>query len=199
MSQPRDVAAFDDRAPGYEQGWLGRLHHEIAQRTAALTQATDCDPGRVLDVGCGTGYLLRLLMERYAESTELNGVDPAPNMIEAASAIATDGRINFSVGVAEHIPYSAGAFDLVVSTTSFDHWADQPAGLLECSRVLAPDGHLVLVDQFSLWLLPTLLGSRWAKARTRGRANRLLREAGFKSVTWHPINAAIIQAVTATR
>lgn len=197
MPQHRDVAAFDDRAPGYEQGWLGRLHHEIAQRTAALVQATDRAPRRVLDVGCGTGYLLRLLAERYPEGTELDGVDPAPNMV--ASAVATGGRINFSVGVAEHLPHPDGVFDLVVSTTSFDHWADQQAGLLECARVLAPDGHLVLVDQFSSWLLPTLLGSRRAKARTRARANRLFREAGFKSVTWHPIYAAIIQAVTAAR
>ncbi|MHB8221072.1 MAG: class I SAM-dependent methyltransferase [Acidimicrobiales bacterium] len=198
MPQRRDVAAFDERAPSYEQGWLGRLHHEIAQRTAALAHATDGAPRRVLDVGCGTGYLLRLLAERYPESIELDGIDPAPNMV-AAAAVATGGRTKFSVGVAEHLPYPDGVFDLVVSTTSFDHWADQQAGLLECARVLAPDGHLVLVDQFSLWLLPTLLGSRRAKARTRGRANRLLRAAGFKSVTWHSTYAAIIRAATAAR
>ena len=29
----RDVAAFDERATGYDQGWLGRLHHEIAGQT----------------------------------------------------------------------------------------------------------------------------------------------------------------------
>ncbi len=137
-----------------------------------------------------------MLAERYPESTKLDGIDPAPNMIAAASAIG--GRTAFSVGVAEHLPYPDGAFDLVVSTTSFDHWADQEAGLHECARVLAPGGHLVLVDQFSLLLLPTLLGSRMGKARTRTRAKKLLRVAGFKSVKWHRTYAAIIQAVTAT-
>jgi ubiquinone/menaquinone biosynthesis C-methylase UbiE len=183
------------------------MHHEIAERTATLAQEANRGPRRVLDVGCGTGYLLRLLGERYPERTELHGIDPAPNMIAAASAAATSsasaaasgGGTTFSVGVAEHLPYPDGVFDLVVSTTSFDHWVDQQAGLLECARVLAADGRLVLVDQFSLWLLPTLLASRRTKARTRGRANRLIRAAGFKSVTWRPTYAAIIQAVTAAR
>jgi SAM-dependent methyltransferase len=44
----------------------------------------------------------------------------------------------------EVLPFPEGSFDLVVSTTSFDHWADQRAGLRECARVLAPGGWLVL-------------------------------------------------------
>jgi len=95
VSQHRNVAAFDDRAPGYDQGWLGQLHHEIAQRTAAMAQAADRAPRGVLDVGCGTGYLLRLLVARYPESTELAGIDPAHNMIETASATASGGWIKF--------------------------------------------------------------------------------------------------------
>ena len=36
MAHDRDVAAFGERAPGYENGWLGKLHHDIADRTADL-------------------------------------------------------------------------------------------------------------------------------------------------------------------
>ena len=71
----------------------------------------------------------------------------------------------FQAGTAEHLPGPDGAFDLVVSTTSFDHWADQQAGLRECARVMAPGGCLVLVDQFSPLYLPTLIGSRRAARR----------------------------------
>lgn len=46
-------------------------------------------------------------------------------------------------------------FDLIVSTTSFDHWSDRQAGLVECARVLRPGGRLVLVDELSRWLVPT--------------------------------------------
>lgn len=191
------MAAFDERAPGYEEGWRGRLHHDISVRAAELAVAARPAPGRVLDVGCGPGYLLRLLAGRYPQAAELVGVDPAPAMISVATAAADDRRLRFMPGTAERLPFPDGVFDLVVSTTSFDHWADQGAGLTECARVLAPAGRLVLADQFSLVLLPTLLAGRRDKARTQRRAGRLLRAAGFRDLAWHPLYAGIIKAVTA--
>ncbi|HWT48597.1 MAG TPA: class I SAM-dependent methyltransferase, partial [Mycobacterium sp.] len=170
MPPYRDLAAYNKRAAEYESGRRGRLHHEIADRTANLAVATVASPGRVLDVGCGTGYLLRALAHRYPEAQQLCGIDPAPQMIETASAFAHDDRFRLTVGVAEQLGYPIGTFDLIVSTTSFDHWADQQAGLVECARVLRPGGQLVLADQFSWWLLPTLATSRRGKARTKGRA-----------------------------
>jgi ubiquinone/menaquinone biosynthesis C-methylase UbiE len=195
----RDVAAFNDRAAGYDLGWRGRLHHEIADRTASLAAATVAAPSRMLDLGCGTGYLLRSLANRYRDAEQLVGIDAAPEMVRTATATATDDRLTFAVGVAEHIGYPDETFDLIVSTTSFDHWSDQQAGLGECARVLRPGGRLVLVDQFSWWLLPTLLTSRRGKARTRRRATHLLLRAGFCSPHWHRLQAVIINAVTATK
>jgi SAM-dependent methyltransferase len=194
----RDLEAFEARAFGYEQGWLGRLHHDIADRSADLALSTHPHPRRILDVGCGTGYLLRSLARRCPDAGELAGVDPAPSMIEVAAASADDDRLRFSTAVAEHLPYPDGTFDLVVSTTSFDHWSDQQEGLRECARVLQPGGHLVLVDQFSLLLVPTMLVSRRGKARSKRRAGRLLGAAGFRSVAWHDLYAVIIKAVTAS-
>jgi ubiquinone/menaquinone biosynthesis C-methylase UbiE len=194
----RDVAAFDERAPGYEQGWRGRLHHDIAGRAAALALSVHPAPQRVLDVGCGTGYLLRLLARRCPQATDLAGIDAAPSMIETAEHAADDGRLRFTGGAAEQLPYPDDAFDLVVSTTSFDHWADQRAGLGECARVLAPGGHLVLADVFSPLLRPTLLAGRRGKARTQRRASELLSGAGFHGLAWHDLYAVIIKAVTAT-
>jgi ubiquinone/menaquinone biosynthesis C-methylase UbiE len=198
----RDVAAFDERAPGYEEGWRGRLHHEIAERTAGVAAGCAPSASRILDVGCGTGYLLRQLAGRYPGAAELSGVDAAAGMVSAAAAAAAaggDGRLNFRVGIAEELPWDAGTFDLVVSSTSFDHWADQLAGLRECFRVLTPGGQLVLVDQFSAWLVPTLAGSRRGKARTKRRAGRLVSAAGFGSLEWHYLYAVLIRAVTATK
>jgi ubiquinone/menaquinone biosynthesis C-methylase UbiE len=198
----RDVAAFNDRAAGYDLGWRGRLHHEIADRTASLAAATVAAPDRVLDLGCGTGYLLRTLAGRYPDAQQLVGIDAAPDMVRTAAAgaaTAHDGRLTFAVGVAEHIGYPDETFDLIVSTTSFDHWCDQQAGLIECARVLRPGGRLVLVDQFSWWLMPTMLTSRRGKARTRRRATGLLLRAGFHSPQWHRLQAVIINAVTATK
>jgi ubiquinone/menaquinone biosynthesis C-methylase UbiE len=197
MTRDRDVAAFDARAGGYEGGWLGRLHQQIADRTAELALGVAPEPRRILDVGCGTGYLLRELAGRCPEAVELAGVDPAPAMIAAARGAAKDGRLRWVEGTAEELPFPAGSFDLVVSTTSFDHWADQQRGLSECARVLAPGGFLVLTDLFSGWLAPTLVGDRRYKARTKRRASRLLAGAGFQDVRWHGVEGVVIRAVTA--
>jgi ubiquinone/menaquinone biosynthesis C-methylase UbiE len=174
------------------------MHHDIAGRAAVLAVSVDAAPRRVLDVGCGTGYLLRLLAARYPQAAELAGIDAAPSMIETAERAAGDPRLRFTAGTAERLPFPDNAFDLVVSTTSFDHWTDQRAGVRECARVLAPGGHIVLADQFSPMLLPTLLAGRRGKARTRRRASRLLRAAGFQDLAWHELYALIIKAVTAT-
>lgn len=58
---------------------------------------------------------------------------------------------------------------------------------------------MVLVDQFSRWLLPTLATSRRGKARTRSRATALLLRAGLRPPHWHRLYALIINGVTATK
>jgi ubiquinone/menaquinone biosynthesis C-methylase UbiE len=193
----RDIAAFDARAGGYERGGLGIFHRQVAGRTAAVALSSDSAPRRILDVGCGTGYLLRLLASRSPETEELRGVDPAPSMVEIASRESTDPRIALQIGVAEALPFEDGAFELVLSTTSFDHWADQSAGVRECARVLSPGGRLVVADLISVLLAPTLIGSRRGKARTKRRVEALLADAGLDPLAWHPIHA-LVGAVVAT-
>jgi hypothetical protein len=50
MARDRDVAAFGERAHGYDEGWRGQLHHQIADRAADLALARVPSPRRILDV-----------------------------------------------------------------------------------------------------------------------------------------------------
>jgi ubiquinone/menaquinone biosynthesis C-methylase UbiE len=199
VADDRDVAAFGRRAQSYDSGWLGRLHSEVAQRTASVALSVTPQPRRILDIGCGTGYLLRYLAAHIANAEAIIGVDAAAAMIHVARARATDERVDVLNSSAEHLPFHDGAFDLVLSTTSFDHWHDQEAGLRECARVLDPNGVLVVTDLFSTLLLPTLVGKRRRKARTRSRAERLAFDAGLSVVGWHPVQPFIRAFVAAHR
>jgi ubiquinone/menaquinone biosynthesis C-methylase UbiE len=193
-SHDRDVKAFDDRAATYESGRHGQLHKEISERVVALALSrVAAAPSRVLDVGSGTGYVLRQLAARLPHAAEFTGIDAAPSMVAVASDSATDQRLRFQQGTAERLPVADATYDLIVSTTSFDHWTDQAAGLRECARALKPGGTLILTDQFSNLLWPTLLGSRRGKARTRARAARLITAAGLRPPEWHRLYAVIIQ------
>jgi ubiquinone/menaquinone biosynthesis C-methylase UbiE len=194
------VQAFNERAPQYDAGRHGQLHHEISNRAVDVALQTAPAPQRVLDVGCGTGYALRRLAAALPEAKVFTGVDPAEQMVSVARESSDDPRLSFLSGTAERLPVPDASFDLVISTTSFDHWVDQRAGLAECARVLAPGGHLVLTDIFSALLGPTLLtAGRRDKARTRSRATRLVTGAGLRSPQWHRLYAVIIQTITAVK
>jgi ubiquinone/menaquinone biosynthesis C-methylase UbiE len=88
---------------------------------------------RERDVGCGTGILLGDLVARFPDLS-LAGVDAAPRMVAAARDAYGKPGIEFTEAVAENLPFGNGEFDLVVSTTSFDHWEDQQQGLVEQTR-----------------------------------------------------------------
>jgi ubiquinone/menaquinone biosynthesis C-methylase UbiE len=84
------------------------------------------------------------------------------------AALRGPSPVRMAQAVAERLPFRDDSFDLVVSTVSFAHWSDQPAGLTEVARVLRPAGRLVLVDLFAIgWLRPiTTLGRRRDRVRT---------------------------------
>lgn len=175
------------------------MHRDIVLRTLAVALRVHDTPRRVLDIGCGTGLLLRVLVERVPTVERLVGIDPASGMIEVARSLIDDPRLTFSTGVAESLPHPEASFDLVVSTTSFDHWKDQKKGLTECARVLEPSGHFVLTDLFSLWLSPTLLVSHRGHARTRDLATGLLSDAGFERVEWHRLYGLVLATAVASK
>jgi ubiquinone/menaquinone biosynthesis C-methylase UbiE len=213
----RDVQDFDERAASYENGRLGQFHRDLADRAVRIALAVAPTPERVLDVGSGTGYALRQLAAALPDARQLTGVDAAPGMVRVAreasgiggvggadgagggDGVEGDGRVRFIQGRAEQLPLPDASVDLVISTTSFDHWADQGAGLAECARVLVPGGHLVLSDLFSVLMWPTLVGARRGKARTRGRANRLISQAGLHDPRWQWLDRPIAATVTATK
>jgi len=100
-------------------------------------------PHDIIDVGCGTGRLLRAASRRWPQA-HLFGVDPAERMISEAERLSPN--VTFRVGPAELLPLPDQAADLIVSSLSFHHWHDQSKGLQEISRVLRPGGLLCLAD-----------------------------------------------------
>ena len=77
--------------------------------------------------GPGTCYASSLPLPPARRAAGQVGVDLAPAMIGTARAAATDGKLRWLKDTAEELTSPGGSFDLVVSTTSFDHWADQQA------------------------------------------------------------------------
>ena len=148
----KDVERFEQWASTYENSWLQRAFFErVYQATLALAAGTVHQPVSVLDVGCGTGKLLRRATTYWPEA-QLIGVDPADGMIEMAKRLTPNAT--FFTGMAEALPLEDASVDLALSTSSFHHWQDQAAGIREIARVLRPGGYFILVDaSFPDWLV----------------------------------------------
>ncbi|HJY65128.1 MAG TPA: class I SAM-dependent methyltransferase, partial [Streptosporangiaceae bacterium] len=76
------------RWPRSGAGWPRSAAGPCVTRRPCLTSSHGALFERVLDVGCGSGYLLRLLASRGPDAAELAGLDPAPGMIKVAAASA---------------------------------------------------------------------------------------------------------------
>jgi len=116
-------------------------------------EAADVVPQRVLDVGAGTGMLLRAVQRLYPGSL-LVGLDLAQGM--GSAMLEASGReINFVAGDAERIPFAEAAFDLVVSTSTFQWLDDLDGAFREVERVLARGGlfRFALFGGRTLWEL----------------------------------------------
>jgi len=181
-----DVESFNDRAESYDAGVLARCFHgPIQQRLVRIATRLAPAPRAILDVGCGTGAVLALFAAR-CPAAALCGIDPATEMLRVAQArLSRDPRVQLRTARAEQLPFDDGVFDLVVSSNSFHHWADQPAGIREIGRVLAPGGYLVMTDPFAIgW-------RRWgARIRPHGRMRSqaemeaMLDAAGLATTGW---------------
>ncbi|HET7421876.1 MAG TPA: methyltransferase domain-containing protein [Candidatus Dormibacteraeota bacterium] len=148
MSRSRsDVDRFERWSGTYERHYLQRLVFEPVQEAVLdLAAAEMPKPIAILDVGCGTGRLLRSAERRFPGAT-LEGVDAARGMIKQAQAVLPAGsRIRFQVAPAEKLPFANGQFDLAFSTMTFHHWDDQRGAVAEVARVLKPGGRWLLAD-----------------------------------------------------
>ena len=143
------TSRFDRRAHGYQDSALQQFLFGPVQETA-LQLALRLRPQarRILDIGCGSGQLLRRLRPSYP-TADLVGVDPAGQMVAAAiAATPTELAVCYLRARAEHLPFVQDVFDLAFATLSFRHWTNPSAGIAEISRVLTPGGMLVVADVF---------------------------------------------------
>ncbi|HHJ12761.1 MAG TPA: malonyl-[acyl-carrier protein] O-methyltransferase BioC [Gammaproteobacteria bacterium] len=130
--------SFERAAASYDAAAV--LQREVCSRLLERLDLIRFRPGRVLDLGCGTGQALDDLLRRYPRAQVL-GLDLAPAMLERARRRGRWRRRPQAVCAdAERLPFADASFDLVFSSLMIQ-WCVDPAGLFaEMRRVLRPGG-----------------------------------------------------------
>lgn len=196
----------------YYTGWRAQFYnliwHTYTERTlhAAYTlidiAALHAVPTRLgrspcaLDVACGTGVLLKRLLEQVPE-LDAYGVDASADMLARASAalkkwphvhleqteIGNDGMAG--------LPYEPGTFDLITFTNALHYLPNPLPTLAELTRLLAPGGQLVMEDYKERELLLISAVFKWLVRRvdpkhvrtyTLAEAHSLCKQAGLSIV-----------------
>ena len=185
---------FNDGS-GYEGAFSLRddmivRHHQSLRAVEKVVR-----PGRLLDVGCGPGFLLEAARERGWDAV---GVDPSPFSVARARKEGFEAH----EGMLEDLDLEPGSFDALALLQVVEHMVD-PRPLLEaCRRLLRPDGALLVAtpnpasllakikrERFNYWIPP--VHCAWY---TPAALSRLLTANGFAPVretTWSARTASL--------
>ena len=195
---------------------------DFSWRERAAKIVTDWHPHSVADLATGTGDLALALQKKLPDA-EIAGVDFLPEMLELAKQ---KGLRQPVLADAMNLPFGDGSFDCVTIAFGLRNLENCAAALVEMSRVIKSNGHL-LVLEFSLPTTPILqavyrfylhrclplvgsfltgkknaydyLGDSIEEFPSGGAMCQLMAENGFTSPTFEPLTGGIVTIYTATK
>ena len=142
--------------------WLARIQATLMYLRPSRRAALDADvfylhacPGeRLLEIGCGSGAMLRRMQLR---GWQVEGIDFDPAAVAQAKGLG----LQVSVGDILKMALPADAYNVVVMSHVIEHVPDPQSLLRECWRLLRPGGRLVMITPNSRALSHRLFSRYW--------------------------------------
>ncbi|WP_114952850.1 class I SAM-dependent methyltransferase [Sphingosinicella terrae] len=105
---------------------------------------------RLLDIGCGNGYLLEQIRQRHADM-ELMGLEYTPELVEIARQRGVEG-CEIVQGDVRDMPFENASFDIIVTERCIINvmdQQDQAKSIAEVARILRQGGHYICIEAFT--------------------------------------------------
>lgn len=181
----RLLAAYSEAVDeDYLMAWPAR--QATFERSLAQLQRFIRPPGKLLDVGCSTGFFLRVAQQAGWEAV---GLEPS----RWAASVAQKNGLPVVEGTLDSHSFQAGQFDVVTLWDVIEHVRDPQAMLLAAFRLLRPGGFLALTTMDAGSPVARLLGSRWPHLMrmhlcyfARRHMVDLITKAGFETPRIYP-------------
>ncbi len=141
-AQSRSAAQFDRQSDRYGRSHILADTADVAEALAGVVAPAG---GRALDVATGGGHTALLLARM---GWVVTAGDISPRMLENAGALARDAgiRVETLLFPAEEMPFPDASFELVTVRVAPHHFSSPARFVAEAARVLAPGGHLLVID-----------------------------------------------------
>ena len=174
------IHIYNKIAPFYD-AVFGRSCRDAYKLVLDIVEKYDLRFNSVLDVGCGTGKLLKLISsDRHI--SQLYGIDPSENMIKIARK-KNINRCQFYIEPIERISLPDNAIDCVVSTTAFSHFSNAESAMNQIHRVLKKTGFCIIIEHKKpkLYIEKILKKIRiWSNFLSHAEIKKVFTHASFK-------------------
>ena len=138
----KSKAAFNRQAATYDEDMKGQ--HARSLYPVLLEKLSHIPFQSALDLGCGTGEMLKLILQEDTHK-ELCGIGLSEKMLAVAKSKLPE-QVKLILGDSESLPFSDNAFDVVYCNDSFHHYPAPQNVLREVYRVLKPGGTFLMGD-----------------------------------------------------
>lgn len=183
-------SAFNVQANTYDVDKNGK--HARGQYKYVLNELQQLDFQKILDVGCGTGEILKSITERYSFA-QLYGLDISEEMLKQAND-KLKGTATLILGDAENITLETNSFDLLLCTDSFHHYPNPQQAISEFYRVLKHGKFLLIADYWKPFPIRQIMNlfisysnEGDVKIYSKKEIIEFLKQGGFQEITYKKI------------
>lgn len=183
-------SAFNVQANTYDVDKTGK--HARGQYKYVLNELQQLDFQKILDVGCGTGEILKSIKERYS-FVQLYGLDISEEMLKQAND-KLKGTATLILGDAENITLETNSFDLLLCTDSFHHYPNPQQSISEFYRVLKHGKFLLIADYWKPFPIRQIMNlfisysnERDVKIYSKKEIIEFLKQGGFQEIIYKKI------------
>ena len=117
----------------------------VAQRRETIRHLNLLAGEKVLDIGCGPGFLCEEMSETVDRHGIVVGIDISPDLVELCARREHPTWLSYEVGDATKLRQPDVSFDVVACTQVAEYVADVDAVLSEAFRVLKPGGRTIFI------------------------------------------------------